>query len=351
MPKSFNHKIRIASTGMYLPENVYDNDAVIERIRKFIKDPSDPRFAYLDPHYIESTTGIKQRHYADMFRENDPETAVNMSRKALNQALQTAGWDPLDLDFIIFATVSVGTNPGNHLIPSAACHLQQDIGAYNAFAYDLKAACSGWVYAMSQAIASIECGLALRGAVISTETQEYGLDYSDPSSSVLIGDIATATLVEKSKENNVLQLKVEANNHKKLKNIIELNDAKLYGENYEWSKPLFRIKGTSVFKEGTRQMAALVNSALSDTGLTVADVDYFIFHQANAAMLNRVAKMADIPDHKNLMNIHEIANTTAGTIPSVLHMFCKNGTIKRNNKILFVAFGGGITSGSILMKF
>ena len=350
MPKTHHKKVRIASTGIYLPDNVYTNEQIVQRIQETINDPEDPRLRGLNAAQIAANTGIETRHYADMTREHNPETAVGMSCLALDQALKRAGWDAPELDFIIFATVSVGTNPGDNLIPSAACHLQQEVGAYNAMAYDLKAACSGWVYAMSQAVSNIESGLAAKGAVVCTETQERGLDFSDPASCVLIGDVATATLVERSDHSHVLFLCTAANSERHLKGILRLNDANVYGDENSLERPIFRLKGTAVYKEGVRHMSRLVNETLQETGLCIDDVDHFIFHQANGSMLKRVAKMARIPSEKNLMNIHQIGNTTSATIPSVLHMFWEKGTIKRNQKVMFVAFGGGITSGSVLMK-
>ena len=350
MPTAHSKKVRITATGIYLPDTVYSNKQIIERIRKTINNPEDPRLQDLNADKIAANTGINTRHYADMTREKNPETAVNMSCIALKQALKHAEWDVLDLDFIIFATVSVGTNPGDHLIPSAACHLQQEIGAYNSMAYDLKAACSGWVYAMSQAIANIEAGLAAKGAVICTETQERGLDYSDPASCVLMGDVATATLVEKSENPDALFLHLEANSKKQLKGILRLNDANVYNDKNSLTRPVFRLKGTAVYKEGIRKMSSLVQDTLQATGLSIDDVDHFIFHQANGSMLKRVAKMTGIPAEKNLMNIQKIGNTTSGTIPSVLHMFLEDGTIKRHQKVLFISFGGGLTSGALLMN-
>ncbi len=350
MPRAHHKKVRITSTGIYLPDTVYTNEQIIERIKKTINNPEDPRLRDLDAEKITANTGITTRHYADMTREENPETAVNMSCIALEQALTRAKWDVLDLEFIIFATVSVGNNPGDHLIPSAACHLQQEIGAYNAMAYDLKAACSGWVYAMGQAIANIEAGLAAKGAVISTETQERGLDFSDPASCVLMGDVATATLVEKSENPDVVFLHLEANSKRHLKEILRLNDANVYNDKNSLTRPVFRLKGKTVYKEGIRQMSRLVRDTLQATGLSIDDVDHFIFHQANGSMLKRVAKMTGIPAEKNLMNIHKIGNTTAGTIPSVLHMYLEDGTIQRHQKVLFVSFGGGLTSGALLMN-
>jgi 3-oxoacyl-[acyl-carrier-protein] synthase III len=350
MPKMTNLRVKIVSTGMYLPDNVYTNDKIIARIKKTINDPNDPRLLQLSAEKIEANTGIRQRYYADLTRETNPETALFMGKIALERALLEAGWNALDLDFIIFSTVSVGNNPGDFLIPSVACHLQQDIGAFNAMAYDLKAACSGWVYGMSQAIVNIEAGFAGKGAIICSETQERGLDFSDPATCVLIGDLAVATLVEKSDKINVEFLRTEANNERQLKNIIQLNDANVYGDKNALTRPFFRLNGSRVYKEGIRHMSALVKETLSETNNSIEDIDHFIFHQANGSMLKRVAKMTGIPPEKNLMNIAEVGNTTSATIPSVLHMYIENGTIKKGDKVLFTAFGGGVTSGTILME-
>jgi 3-oxoacyl-[acyl-carrier-protein] synthase III len=340
MKKGFH--VGVAATGMVLPSKCYTNDDVLAEINKATEGRDD--VPELNSKWIEENIWIKTRYY---FSED--ETMLDVSTKAVNQALLKAGWDPLELDFVILSSTSTRSDKCSSAIPSLACRVQEKLKAYNAFAYDTAAACSGWVYAASQAIAFIESGVAQKGAVICVEKQRVGLDYSNHRSSILIGDVAAATLFEKQVEPKITSLYMRANDEKNLSNIIRLpfhryeNDRMCHGH--------FALEGRSVFKEGVGVMTRLTQLMLSKNELSVDDIDWFIYHQANGAMLRMVGRKVGMKDERNLMNIQQLANTTAGTIPSVLHMNIENGTIKRGDKVCCIAFGGGLTSGSVIFDF
>ena len=351
MRKDFN--VGVVSTGMVLPKKCYTNDDIIEKIRAATKDMSG--IPELNSQWIEENIWIKTRYF---FAED--ETLCDVSVKAVEQALAKAGWDPLDLDFVIFSSSS--SHADVYSIPSVAGRVQEQLRAFNAFAYDTSAACSGWVYAMSQAVAFIESGIAGKGVVICAEKQEMGMNFTDHRTSILIGDVATATLLQREETPKVSSLHMQANDEKSLSSIIRLpfvarKDGKdltypfAEGEAPALRVGYFALDGRTVFKEGVMTMVTLTKQALMSNGLQVDDVDWFIYHQANGAMLRMVGRKVGMKDERNLMNIQELANTTAGTIPSVLHMYIENGTIKRGDKVCCIAFGGGLTAGYFLFDY
>ncbi len=338
MSKSFH--VGVAGTGMVLPKTKYTNDDIIEKIK--LETAGMEGIPELNSQWIEENIWIKQRYF---FGED--ESLVDVSTLAVQKALDQAGWDANELDFVVLSSISFHAGEDTNAIPSAACVVQEKLAAYNAFAYNTSAACSGWVYGMGQGIAFIESGMAKKGVVICAEKQQYGLNFKDHRSSILIGDVATATLLEATPETKTKSVYLHANDDKKLSEIIKLP---FHGSAYLGTGH-FSLQGKQVFKAGIMTMTKLTLQALQQNQLTVEDVDWFIYHQANGAMLRMVGQKVGMADEKNLMNIQELANTTAGTIPSVLHMYIENGTIKRGDKICCIAFGGGLTSGSVVFEY
>jgi 3-oxoacyl-[acyl-carrier-protein] synthase III len=336
-----NYNVGIAATGMVLPQASYTNDDIINKIKSCTAGRGD--IPELNSKWIEENIWIKKRYFF-----SSDESMKDVSVQAIEQALRSAGWDPMELDFVILSSSS--RHADIFSIPSLACRIQEQLKAYNAFAYDMSAACSGWVYAASQATAFIQSGMATKGVVICTEKQKEGLDFTDHRSSVLIGDIAVATLFEKQDAPKVKSLYLRANDEKNLSNIIrlpifqEMDDGQV-GTGY------FALDGRAVFKEGVSAMVELTGRALKSNNFEVSDIDWFVYHQANGAMLRMVGRKVGMEDNRNLMNIQEVANTTAGTVPSVLHMYMENGTIKRGDKVCCVAFGGGLTSGYFVFEY
>ncbi len=330
--KSFHAKI--ASSAMYLPSNVLTNDQIVARIKS--QNPEAP----VDSDWIYQRTGIKTRR---KFESN--EDLVSTSTAALNEALERASWGPEELDFIIFASISSWGDKDGSAIPSTACKIQERAKSYKAFAYDMLAACSGFVYGAGQAVSFIESGIAKKGALICSENQDTGLNYKDYKSCILIGDVSTATLFETSDTPQVHSMVLRANDSKELSSIIQLPYTKLEDPGY------FSLEGHKVFKEGVTTMASLTYETLKMNHLSPHEVDWYIYHQANKVMLDSIVGRLEIPPEKNLTNIEYMANTTAGTVPSVLSENINNGKIKRGDKVLMTAFGGGLTSGSLLITY
>ena len=336
-----NYNVGIAATGMVLPKTCYSNDDIIEKIKSCTKGRDD--VPELNSQWIEENIWIKQRYFF-----SEEETMCDVSVEAIEHALRSAGWDPMDLDFVILSSSS--RHADYYSIPSLASRIQEKLKAYNAFAFDMSAACSGWVFAASQATAYIHSGMATRGVVICTEKQFEGLDFSDHRSSVLIGDMAVATLFESQDSAKVKRVYLKGNDEKQLSSIIRLPIFR-HSDDGQMAVGYFGLDGRSVFKEGVSAMVGLTQHALESMNASVNDIDWFIYHQANGAMLRMVGRKVGMEDDRNLMNIQKVANTTAGTVPSVLHMYLQDGTIKRGDKVCCVAFGGGLTSGYYIFEY
>lgn len=325
-----SYSVRINTATLQLPSGVVDNEAVVRRVKENT-DEAD----FLTPEWIEERVGIVTRR-----RFSPDEKLVDLSVAALDSALQIAGWTPADLDFIILASISTWLEEGGMAIPAMACLIQEQAGAFNAFAYDMLAACSGFTYGVAQAVSFIEGGLCDRGALICAENHDRGLNYADPTSCILIGDVTTATLLERAEEPQVHDMILLGNDARKLSHLIELPFGGYFG-----------MKGRRVYREGVKSMCDVTQQIMDRNGYAVQEIDWFIFHQANELMLGSVGDLLRIPPERNLMNIREMANTTAGTIPSVLAQNLANGTIQRGDKIIFTSFGGGLTTGSILATY
>jgi len=334
--------VKICGTGMVLPKTVWTNEEVIKKIYEWKERDNLPNKEII-PEQFEATTQIKERRYFDT---NLGEDMISVSIEAAKQALEKSGWDHSTIDFIIFSTVSL-CQDGTQKIPSSACKVQYALKAWNcSLAYDMQAACSGWVFAMANGISLIQSKMAKRGIIICTEKQQRGLDYRNEKSSMLIGDAATATLLEWSDTPKIFNVFCRNNLEGMNPNIIRL-DYEICNEN-ESKRGYFSLDGKDVYKLGIENFIKLTYANKMGSG--IENPDWYIYHQANGAMLEKVAEMAGVPKEKNLMTIQKLGNTTAATIPTVLHTYLENGTIKAGDKISFVAFGGGITMGCIMAE-
>ena len=370
--KSYNCKIDHFS--MILPPNVVSNKEIFERIavhklaasiskEEFFNIPEEDRLKVAQEKFplsyesFEKVTMIKQRYQYDVGT-----SVVDKSKEVLEKALNEAGWDPKSLDFIIFSSVSEDFAHKTMKIPTVSCVIQEAVGAWNAWAYDMKAACSGWVYPVQQAVAFIQSGMAKRGAIVITEMSDLDLEYTNEKSAPLIGDVATATLLSWSDEPGIFDIKCEANTgdpnigsdiitygHRQ-----SLNNNDFYPLINKTTKSEllcepFRLKGKSVYAGGIKEMTRhTVNNINSCKSFFGKEPDWFVYHQANGAMLQKILSNLEIPLSKNLYNIDRLANTIAATIPSVLADDWSK--INKGDIVSAVAFGGGVTSGRLLIK-
>ena len=313
---------RVATTGSYLPKNIVKN----KELEKIV-DTND--------NWIRERTGIEQRHLAA-----PAEDSVKLAYNAVKDILEI---DPKALDkvdLVLFATTTAGK-----LMPSAACRLQAELGLKNIPAFDINAACSGFIYALTSADAYIKSGLASRVLVVGAETLSTIVDWEDRSTCILFGDGAGALILEASQEQGIISSELGADGS--YGNILNTR-----GNILTAAEPSFiHMEGKEVYKKAVTKMADVSNSILSNNNLTSNDIDWFIPHQANRRIIDSCAKAVGIPQDKLIITLDKHANTSAASIPLALDSGVKSGSVKRGDLILFCAFGAGLTWGSVVLKY
>ena len=319
---------RIAQAAAYAPEQVITNDDLSE-----IMDTSD--------EWISSRTGIRRRHITR------DETTSDLGTQVVKQLLSKAGLSAVDIDFIIVATITPDS-----LMPSTAARIQGNIGAVNAFAMDVTAACSGFVFALSTADKFIQSGIYKRGIVIGAETLSKTLDWSDRSTSVLFGDGAGGVLLEATETKHFLAESLNTDGSRGF----SLTSAKVglsspFSEKEEDDKFL-KMDGRAVFDFAIRDVAKSIKALIETSEVSAEDLDYLLLHQANIRILDKVARKMSIDRDKFLANIMEYGNTSAASIPILLSESVGKGLIKLDGSqtILLSGFGGGLTWGSLIVK-
>lgn len=318
--------IRIIGTGSCLPENTVTNDDLAK-----IMDTSD--------EWISSRTGIRARH---LVKE---ETTAQMSAKAAKQALAEAGMKAEDLDMII-----VGTLSGDYVTPSTACEVQSLIGADNAVAFDINAACSGFMFAMNTAYAYIHSGIYKNALVIGAETLSKLMDWNDRSTCVLFGDGAGAAVVAADEsglvnfiqgsdgsKGMVLSCKNRLNNNPLVQNPTE--------PDYVY------MDGQEVYKFAVSTVPASIKKVLEEAGLEVSDIKYFLLHQANIRIIQSVAKRLKVDLDKFPTTLEHCGNISAGSVPILLDEVNKKGMLQRGDKIVLAGFGAGLTWSASVVEW
>lgn len=323
----------IAGTGSFLPEKVLSN----EDFTKFVETSDE---------WITTRTGIKERHIAG---END--TTATMASTAAKRALEDAGLDPLELDLIIVATVTP-----EMVFPSTACFVQDAIGATNAWAFDLSAACSGFVYGISIVEQFLKTGRYNNALVIGAETLSRITDYEDRASCILFGDGAGAVIVRKSDQPKPLGI-MYSTSAADGSGWTSLN-CQAYGSRHPVSKPLddpkktlMNINGREVYQLAVRRIVELVNDCLEACNLSTDDIKMYIPHQMNARIIESVGKRLELKEESVFINIEKYGNTSAASIPIALDECKHQGRIGPGDIVLMVAFGGGLTWGANVVQF
>ncbi|MBN1900438.1 ketoacyl-ACP synthase III [Candidatus Sumerlaeota bacterium] len=321
----------IAGTGMYVPEKRLTN-ADLEKM----VETSD--------EWITTRSGIKERHICA-----PDETTSDIGLKAGVQALESAGMEPEELDAIIFATFTPDT-----LCPSTACHLQGKIGAKNALAFDLSAACSGFIYGLTVAKGLITTGVCKNAMVLGAEAMSKFTDYQDRGTCVLFGDGGGAVIVKADAPDGRLLGEYLCADGTMAEHIIIPGG----GSRNPCSQNMLenrlnyiKMAGNEVFKFAVRILVHSVEEALSRCGRSVQDLSLIVPHQANYRILDAAARKMGLPDEKMFNNIANYGNTSAGTIPIALYEALHQGRIKKGDLLSLVAFGGGMTWGSIVVEW
>jgi len=321
--------VGIIGTGKYVPERVLTN-ADLEKM----VDTND--------EWIVSRTGIRERHIAA------PEQATSdLAYEAAVRALESAGMTADQLELIIVATITPDTS-----FPSTACILQDKLGAKNAAAFDLSAACSGFVYSMATANGFIQTGMYKNALVIGVDTLSRITDYTDRNTCVLFGDGAGAVIVGEVPQGRgflSFDLGAEGAGGDLLKlaaggSRLPASEATVQGKQH-----YIYMNGREVFKFAVRVMGSATEEVLRKAGKTKEDIDLFVPHQANIRIIQSAMQRLDLPEEKCVINVDKYANTSAASIPLALVEAAEEGRIKEGDTVLLVGFGGGLTWGASVL--
>ena len=322
-----SRKAKIIGIGAYLPDTIKSNDDLAT-----VLDTSDA--------WIKERSGIHQRHLAGE-GELTSDLAVNAARNALANAKLT----PEDIDLIICAT----TTPDN-TFPATAVYVQQKLGMTHGAAFDVQAVCSGFVYGLSVASAMVESGQANRILLIGAETMSRILDWQDRATAVLFGDGAGAVVLEADEIKDASDPHVIGSYIRSDGALAEL----LYvdgGASSSNDVGKLRMQGREVYRHAVGKIADAIETLLAQHNLTIADMDWFVPHQANKRIIDGVAKRIGLPPEKTVVTVQDHANTSAASIPLALHELVAGGRVASGDLIMLEAMGGGLTWGANLIRW
>lgn len=329
--------INIAGTGVYLPGFIVSNDDFAK-----IVETSD--------EWITTRTGIKNRRIAA------GETTCEMGLNAAKNALADAGVSPLDIDLILFTSVTP-----DYYSPSASCVVQGLLGAENAVCIDLNCACAGFVYALDMARRYIVCGDVKTVLIISSESLSKLTDYSDRSTCVLFGDGAAACVVKGSDGMFAPCLKADGTGAKSIVARALKPAETPFSENKtepvdfdgfrEPKEHYLYMDGREVYKFATKVMPAAVSEACEKAGISPEELDLIIPHQANIRIIQTAAKNLGLPMDKFFVNVDSYGNTSSASVPIALHEALEAGRIKKGDKICLVGFGAGLVAGAVTFEW
>lgn len=319
---------RITGTGSHLPPRRLSNADLVADLAQQGIDTSD--------EWIVERTGIRARHFAaaDVL-------CSDMALDAGRNALKAAGLEASDLDLII-----VATSTPDMVFPSTASILQQKLGAQGCAAFDVQAVCSGFVYALTVADAMVRAGNARRALVVGSEIFSRILDFTDRSTCVLFGDGAGAVILESSDTPGILATDLHADG--RYVDILCVPGHVAGGQ--VTGSPLLRMDGQAVFKLAVSLLESTARATLDKAGLTAADVDWLIPHQANIRIMQSTARKLKLPMEKVVVTVDQHGNTSAASVPLALDYAVRSHQIKPGDTVLLQGVGGGFTWGSVLLK-
>jgi len=323
--------VEIVATGRYLPDRVLTN-ADLEKI------------VDTDDEWIRERTGISERRIA-----SDDMGAAEMGARASRIAMERAGVEPGEVDLIVLSTATP-----DRLLPSTACDMQALLGATNAAAMDVSAACTGFIYALSVAEGHLAAGRGEIALVVSTEKMSSIVDWGDRATCVLFGDGAGAAVVRRASDGRGIVSSFIRSDGTLAELLwrpaggarIPMDIAVLDEKNH-----LVKMAGREVFKSAVRSMAEAADQALLRAGLTGEDIDLFVPHQANIRIIEATAKYANVPMDKVFVNVDRYGNMSSATLPVALDEALEQGRIGPGSNVLMVAFGAGFTWGSAVARW
>ncbi len=318
---------RICGTGSALPEKIVTNDDLSQ-----IMDTSD--------EWIRSRTGIERRHLAV------EETLTSLAVQAAENALKEARMQADALDMIIAATLSA-----DKICPSLSCELQRELGAVNAVAFDINAACSGFMFALQTADAYIRCGQYKNILIIGGEILSKLMDWNDRSTCVLFGDGAGAAVVTADETCGILG-SVQGSDGAKGEALCCENRKNNNPYVSNKSVPSYvSMNGQEVYKFAVRTVPKAIEEAIQKAGLMVEDIDLFVIHQANIRIIESVSKRLKVPMEKFPTNLENCGNISAGSVPILLDQVNRSGKIRQGDKIVLAGFGAGLTWGASVLTW
>lgn len=313
---------RILSTGSYLPSHIRTN-ADLEKM----VDTSD--------EWIVTRSGIRERRIAA-----EDETVATMGFEAAKNAIEAAQINPQDIELIIVATTS-----HSHAYPSAACQVQGLLNIDDAISFDLAAACTGFVYALSVADQFIRAGKVKKALVIGSDLNSRKLDETDRSTVVLFGDGAGAVILEASEQEGIISTHLHASADKNNALVLAQPERGIEKSGY------IEMQGNETFKLAVRELSNVVEETLLANNLDKKDLDWLVPHQANLRIITATAKKLEMDMSQVVVTLDKYANNSAATVPVALDEAIRDGRIQRGQLLLLEAFGGGWTWGSGLVRF
>ena len=313
----------VLGTGSALPRRRVTNEELAETV-----ETSDA--------WIVERTGIRCRYMA-----GDDETTASLATDACRRALDAAGVDAAEIDLIVLATATP-----DQTFPSSATKVQAALGINDCIAFDVHAVCTGFLYALSVADSMLRSGNATKALVIGAETFSRILDWTDRATCVLFGDGAGALVLRAERtESGILATRLHADGRH---NDLLFVDG---GPSTTGTVGKLRMKGREVFRHAVVNLAGVMNEVLETAGLTTADVDWVVPHQANARILDATAKKLGLPPEKVVVTVDEHANTSAASVPLAFDTAIRDGRIKRGDVVVLEAMGGGFTWGAAALRY
>lgn len=332
MNQSLPLKSVISGVGHGVPERILTN-ADLEKI----VDTTD--------EWIVQRTGIKRRHVC-----TGDESSSDLSVAAAKEAMDQAGVAPADIDMVLVATVS-----GDYMFPSTACLVQDAIGARNAGAIDIGAACAGFIYGVAMADGLIRSGMKQRVLVVGVDVLSKWVDYTDRSTCILFGDAAGAVVMEASSsgDRGVIHTVMCSDGSGAKHIILEKGYSRNGGTapTLDTRKTAIEMNGRETYRFSQTAIGDALCRVLDEAGMSPADIDLFVPHQANRRIIEASAERLNLPPEKVLVNIEEYGNTSAGSVPLGLYEADRSGRLKKGDVVLTVGFGAGLVWGANLIRW
>lgn len=319
--------VKIIGTGSALPQKIVTNDDLAQLV-----DTSD--------EWIRERTGIGGRHIST------GETIVSLAAEACEKALESAGRNASEIDMLLVATCTPEVG-----IPCAACQVQSLLGAAHAVAFDLNAACAGFLFALNTAYAYIQAGIYENALVVGSEVLSKIIDWTDRGTCVLFGDGAGAVLVERSEQPGILGFVQHSDGTKGEVLTCDSRQLKNPYVSLPYEHPFLNMDGREVFAFAVRQVPASIREVLEQVQLAPDDVDLYVLHQANWRILEGIAKRLTVDMDKFPMNLDRVGNMSSAAIPVLLDELNREGQLREGMTLVLSGFGAGLTYGACVLKW